>query len=105
VTQLSVFDLSEKLQEGAKISVLDVRETSEWDAGHVEQASYMNYKFLQQRVGELGLAPGGQIAVMCAGGLCSSTACSILLMNGFNNVDSVTGEGECLGRSRTAHGR
>jgi len=91
VPQLSVTQLNEHLKNGLNMQVLDVRETSEWDDGHIEQAHYMNYKFLRDQIEQLTVAPNQHISVVCAGGLRSSTACSILLMNGYKHIYNVTG--------------
>lgn len=91
IPQMSVQQLNRNLQNGADMKVLDVRETSEWEAGHIKNAHYMNYKHIRQQIDDLSLTPNDHISVVCAGGLRSSTACSILLMNGYQNVNNVTG--------------
>jgi rhodanese-related sulfurtransferase len=89
--QLSVYQLQDQLLGGLEMRVLDVRETSEWDDGHIEQADYMNYKHLRERISALPLNKDEHVSVVCARGLRSSTACSILRMNGYKNVYNVTG--------------
>ncbi len=91
--QVSVQQLHQFRQSpnGLDMQVLDVRETSEWDAGHIEGAYYMNYKLLREQIESLALTPDDHISVVCAGGLRSSTACSILLMNGYKHVYNTTG--------------
>lgn len=91
VPQISVYQLQEYLTNGVTMKVLDVRETSEWDEGHIDGANYMNYKTLRQNIDELALQPNDHISVLCAGGLRSSTACSILARHGYNNIYNVTG--------------
>lgn len=91
VPQISVYQLSDMLEAGEGMNVLDVRETSEWDEGHIERAHHLNYKFIEERIGELTLDKDNPIAVICAGGLRSSTAGSILLMKGFSRVYNTTG--------------
>jgi len=91
LTQISVFQLADHLKNGLDMQVLDVRETSEWDDGHIEDAHYMNYKFLRQQIDEVTVKPDQHVSVLCARGLRSSTACSILLMNGYKHVHNVTG--------------
>jgi hydroxyacylglutathione hydrolase len=89
--QISVYQLQEHLSNGMNMQVLDVRETSEWDAGHIENAHYMNYKYLSGRIGQLQIQPEDHVSILCARGLRSSTACSILLMNGYKHIYNVTG--------------
>lgn len=88
--QLTVNQLHEKLSHNG-IQVLDVRETSEWDDGHIASAHYMNFKFLDGRLAELPLKPEQEIAVVCATGQRSSTACSTLLRHGYSKTHNVVG--------------
>lgn len=89
--QTSVHDLATRLPGDNDLTVLDVREPEEWDAGHIANAANMSYKVLEQRLAQLRLDPDEPIAVVCAGGVRSSTACSILLRNGFRNLVNVSG--------------
>ena len=88
--QISVQTLYEKLQNNGH-KVLDVREISEWDDGHIQDAHHMNFKVLRQRLNDLNVTPDDQIAIICASGLRSNTAGSILLMNRFKHVNNVIG--------------
>lgn len=89
--QITVQQLRYELQNGSEMNVLDVRDVSEWDAGHIEVAHHMNYKHLRQQLNRLALKPDDPISVLCAAGMRSSTACSILLMNGYRHIHNVTG--------------
>jgi hydroxyacylglutathione hydrolase len=91
IPQISVHQLQDHLNNGINMKVLDVRETSEWDDGHISGANYMNYKTMRENIDQLGLDKNDHISVLCARGLRSSTACSILKMNGFENIYNVTG--------------
>lgn len=88
--QMTVQTLYQKLQRNGH-QVLDVRESSEWDDGHVENAHYMNFKVIRNRISELSLTPDDHISVVCGTGKRSSTASSILLMNGYQHVYNVIG--------------
>ena len=90
VAQMEVAELRAALA-GGKLRVLDVRETSEWQGGHVASALHMNFKHLPQRFGELPLQREDRLAVVCATGKRSSTACSLLLRKGFTNLLNVQG--------------
>ncbi|MEM7535150.1 MAG: rhodanese-like domain-containing protein [Chloroflexota bacterium] len=91
IPQLSVHQLEAHLLNGINMQVLDVRETSEWAAGHINGAHYMNYKYMTQQIGTLSLQTEQHISVMCARGMRSSTACSILKMSGYEHIYNVTG--------------
>ena len=89
--QISVHELREHLANGGGMRSLDVREEAEWDEGHIAGASAMSFKVLGDHLDEIGIGPVDEVAVVCAGGIRSSTACSILLRNGYENVYNVTG--------------
>lgn len=73
----------------AGVLVLDVRERSEWDEGHVPGAVHLPFYRLDRPLA--GLAPDAPVAVICAGGQRSMVAASILRARGFRDVRNVTG--------------
>lgn len=89
--QVTVQDLDAHLQTCPDMRVLDVRESYEWDAGHIAGAHHLNYKSLPDQLDQLVFSPEEPISVVCAGGMRSSTACSVLLRNGFGNVCNTAG--------------
>lgn len=92
LSQITVQHLHETLQTHPDaINVLDVRETSEWDDGHIAGANYMNFKQLNEKYLRLGLSPEEPLAILCATGQRSSIAGSMLQRHGFENVYNVTG--------------
>jgi len=90
LAQMTVEELNTALERG-ELQVLDVRENSEWREGHVASALHMNFKHLPQKFGDLPLGRADRVAVVCATGMRSSTACSFLLEKGFQNLHNVTG--------------
>jgi len=90
VPQMDVHTLKRRLSIN-DLKVLDVRDDEEWDEGHIENAAYMNFKVMQANLDELPLARDQHIALVCASGMRSSTAGSILLMNGYKHIYNVTG--------------
>jgi len=89
--QIGVDELHGELQNGNGMATLDVRESSEWSDGHIEGAHSMSYKQLAARLGELDVATDQRLAVICAADGRSSTACSILLRQGYENLHNVIG--------------
>ncbi len=87
--QITVHDVSTWLEQGREVVVVDVREPSEWDDGHIEGAVSLPMFEAVGRRGEL--APGRPVAVLCAGGLRSSTVISALQRHGVANLNNVTG--------------
>jgi hydroxyacylglutathione hydrolase len=86
--QMSVEVLSDRLR-GNGLQVLDVRREPEWEAGHIDGASWWpldNFKVAPPEVDRT--LP---IAVHCKGGYRSMIACSLLERAGFKNVINVVG--------------
>jgi hydroxyacylglutathione hydrolase len=85
---LDVRELYQRLERG-DLALLDVRQDSEWEGGHVAQAHHIE---LGSLVAEAERLPRGQpIATICGGGFRSSTALSILERLGFRNLYNVKG--------------
>ena len=71
--------------------VLDVRNRSEWNEGHIPGAVNIPLAELVARVHELRAHVGRPIAVHCQGGSRSAVAASVLQANGFSDVSNVQG--------------
>ena len=79
------------------LTVLDVREPVEWDAGHVAGAVHIPLMDLPARLGEL---PDGRLLVVCAVGARSARAVEYLLQLGHDatNLDGGLVEWQASGR-------
>ena len=71
------------------LKILDVRDKSEWEEGHIEGATHIPYYFLEQRLQELDNTQ--PLALICASGQRSSIACSLLQKHGFTQLFNVVG--------------
>jgi hydroxyacylglutathione hydrolase len=78
IEQLDVRAAAERSSEGALL--VDVRERSEWDAGHAPGAVHIPYEELRERTHELPL--DRPVVMYCASGSRSSLAASILESTG-----------------------
>jgi hydroxyacylglutathione hydrolase len=89
VPQISVHDLEQWLEERPELVVLDVREPSEWLDGHIDRAMHLPMTEAVKRAAEV---PADRPkAVVCAGGLRSSTVISALKRAGLGDWYNVTG--------------
>ncbi len=94
--QIDVKDLMHRLSTNG-LRTLDVRETDEWEEGHIEGAHFMPYRSMAPQldvpaqIDTLELAVDDPIAVVCGAGNRSSTAISLLLRAGYQNLYNVTG--------------
>ncbi len=86
LTQMSVEQL--RTHESA-VTILDVRDQSEWNEGHIEEAIHLPYYYIEQRLHELD--PARPLAVLCATGQRSSIACSLLQRHNFTHLSNVVG--------------
>jgi hydroxyacylglutathione hydrolase len=71
------------------LKILDVRDQSEWEEGHIKGATHIPYYFLIERLQELDNTK--PMAVICASGQRSSIACSLLQKHGFTQLFNVVG--------------
>jgi hydroxyacylglutathione hydrolase len=88
--QMDVFTLSDRLSRNG-LQVLDVREDDEYDEGHIEVAKNLSFKRIPTQLESLALNKEKPLAITCATGKRSSTAASLLLREGFNEIYNVTG--------------
>jgi len=82
---MNVQELSEKLKDGKRPLVLDVREPEEYQAGHIAGAKLMPLGTLNQRVNEL--PKDTEIVCVCASGSRSSSATKMLISAGYAAVN------------------
>ncbi|MEO7269810.1 MAG: MBL fold metallo-hydrolase [Knoellia sp.] len=79
-----------------RVSVLDVRRTSEFDAGHINDATHIPLHDLLARLTEV---PASEVWVHCAGGYRASIAASVLAAHGVpvvavdDSFDNATSSG------------
>ena len=96
VPQMDVHTLYNRLSVNG-LQVVDVRESDEWDEGHIENAHFMPYTSMAPQLqipaqlNKLDVPLNKEVAVTCATGKRSSTAISLMLRYGYEKVYNVTG--------------
>jgi hydroxyacylglutathione hydrolase len=88
VAQITPQELERRLTAG-ELKVLDVRREPEWDAGHIEGATW--WPLDNFRVSPPEIDHDVPLAVHCKGGYRSMIAASLLRRAGFHNVMNLTG--------------
>lgn len=73
------------------IAVVDVRETGEYEAGHIPGARHVFVGHLEGQLSGLGLPKDEPIAITCSVGHRASLAVSIFKRNGFGDVANLLG--------------
>jgi len=87
--QISVHALQKVLTKYGNHTVIDVRTPTEWQAGHLENATHLP---LPQLIAEgINLDLNDHISVICGSGYRSNIAGSMLKTKGYTNIYSVIG--------------
>lgn len=87
---ISVADATLKINREDAV-VLDVRETHEWDKGHIANARHIAMGQIDKRLHEIEKFKSRPVIVVCASGNRSSFACGTLKRAGFEQVFNLSG--------------
>jgi rhodanese-related sulfurtransferase len=87
---ISVADATLKLNREDAL-IIDVRETHEWDRGHIPSARHIALGQLGKRMQEIEKFKSRPVIVVCASGNRSSSACGTLKRAGFEQVFNLAG--------------
>src|SRR3954470_3583782 len=93
VEEVDPSDVKATLSNGNGVVLLDVRESEEWDAGHIPGAKHVPRGYLESRVeGVVGSDRSQKVVIYCASGQRSARAANTLKdMLGYENVFSMNG--------------
>lgn len=89
VPQISSPELHSRINNGKKMTLLDVRAVSEYDESHIEGAVNIPVHELRERYTEIN--DDAEIILICGSGRRSSMGCSILLQKEFTEVQNAAG--------------
>ncbi len=93
VEEVDPSEVKATLSNGNGIVLLDVRESDEWDAGHLPGAKHVARGYLESRVeGVIGSDRSQRVVIYCASGQRSALAANTLKeLLGYENVASMNG--------------
>src|SRR6186713_1745510 len=93
VEEVDPSEVKATLSNGNGIVLLDVRESDEWDAGHLPGAKHVARGYLESRVeGAIGSDRSQRVVIYCASGQRSALAANTLKdLLGYENVASMNG--------------
>jgi hydroxyacylglutathione hydrolase len=89
VEQIAVNQLKQRVAQDSNLLILDVREINEWENGRIPGAVNIPLGSLPNRLSELNT--NGSIMAVCATGIRSCIASSLLKQHGFTKVANVLG--------------
>jgi sulfur-carrier protein adenylyltransferase/sulfurtransferase len=72
-------------------TIVDVRESSEWDQGHVPGASHVSKSYIEQQIEAAAPDRDAPVILYCAGGVRSLFAAQTLAEMGYTDVASMSG--------------
>lgn len=91
VKECTVTDVQKRLAAGEKLTLVDVREESEYAAGHVPGAIHIGKGVMERDVEAKIPDPNTEIILYCGGGFRSALAADNLQKMGYTNVISMDG--------------
>ena len=90
VREVSVDEARRKLESGTA-RVIDVREESEWAAGHIRGAVYLGKGVLERDIELRVPNRNAELVLYCGGGFRSALSADSLQKMGYTNVASLAG--------------
>jgi rhodanese-related sulfurtransferase len=91
VQECTVADVQRRLAAGDKFVLVDVREESEWAAGHAPGAVHMSKGVIERDVETKVPDKATPLVLYCGGGFRSALAADNLQKMGYTNVISMDG--------------
>ena len=91
VRELTLDQARARLAANPRAVLLDVREDSEWQAGHAEPAQHLGKGILERDLEQRFPDADTEIIMYCGGGYRSVLACYAAQSMGYRNVASLVG--------------
>lgn len=91
VRELTVDELKAKRAAGGKFALIDVREDSEWAAGHAAGAEHLGKGIIERDIEGRYPDNSAELILYCGGGFRSALAADALQKMGYSNVWSLAG--------------
>ncbi len=91
VREIDVHQVKKELDAGTKLSLVDVREESEWARGHLPGAVHLSKGTIERDIEQKISNKSERIVLYCGGGLRSALAAENIQKMGYTNVLSMDG--------------
>jgi len=91
VHEVTLEEARARLNKNPQAVLLDVREDSEWTAGHAREAAHLGRGVLERDIEKRYPDPNAEIIMYCGGGYRSALACEVAQRMGYKNVHSLAG--------------
>jgi len=91
ISKTNVEEVKIKLDRADDFYLVDVREESEWDKGHITNAIYIGKGVIERDIEKKVDSTEAEIILYCGGGFRSALAADNLQKMGYSNVSSMDG--------------
>jgi rhodanese-related sulfurtransferase len=91
IRECSVNDVHRRLARGEQFLLFDVREESEFAAGHLPGAKWLGKGIIERDIESIVPDPDTELVLYCGGGFRSALAADNLQKMGYTNVISMDG--------------
>jgi rhodanese-related sulfurtransferase len=91
VKETNVADVKRRMDGGEKFVLVDVREESEWAAGHLPGAIHVGKGIIERDIELRVPETGTKLILYCGGGYRSALSADNLQKMGYTNVESMDG--------------
>jgi len=91
IQEISLDELRQRLAANPALVLLDVREESEWAAGHARQAQQLGKGILERDLEVRYPNKQAEIVMYCGGGFRSALTCDAAQKMGYTHVRSLIG--------------
>ena len=91
VTEVAIADVRPRVERGERFNLVDVREESEFAAGHLPGAVHMGRGVIERDIEKTFPDTSAEIVLYCGGGYRSALAAVSLEQMGYSNVKSMDG--------------
>ncbi len=91
ITERTIADVKPRLDAGEKFFLVDVREESEYAAGHLPGAAHLGKGIIERDIEQAIPDTTAEIVLYCGGGYRSALAADSLQKMGYTNVISMDG--------------
>jgi rhodanese-related sulfurtransferase len=91
IREITLEEARARLAANPKAVLLDVREDSEWAAGHASDARHLGKGVLERDIETAFPDTEAELIMYCGGGFRSALACDMAQRIGYKNVSSLAG--------------
>ena len=91
IRETNVDEVKKRLDKGERLTLVDVREDSEWAKGHLPGAIHLGKGIIERDVEQKIPDTNREIILYCGGGFRSALAADNLQKMGYKNVVSMDG--------------